>query len=91
MQGGEANKKRSALRPDYVTRDKSLIHTVGSEAAKALIARKLTAVGQEAGLPAVAKGIERSEEWDWARRHGAEFMPGYLFARPDRLPPLRAG
>lgn len=56
---------------------------------KALIARKLLEVAHELGLSAVAEGIERPEEWDWVRRHGADFVQGYLFARPNRSPPLR--
>lgn len=79
-----------ALRPDYVKLDRSLIQNVDTDAGKALIARKLLEVAQELGLSAVAEGIERPEEWDWVRQHGADFVQGYLFARPDRPPPLRA-
>ncbi len=79
-----------ALRPDYVKLDRSLIQDVDTDTGKALIARKLLEVAQELGLSAVAEGIERPEEWDWVRRHGADFVQGYLFARPDRSPPLRA-
>ena len=79
-----------ALRPDYVKLDKSLIQNVDTDETKALIARKLLEVAQELGLSAVAEGIERPEEWDWVQRHGAEFVQGYLFARPGSPPPLRA-
>lgn len=80
-----------ALRPDYVKLDRSLIQNVDTDAGKALIARKLLEVAQELGLSAVAEGIERPEEWEWVQRHGADFVQGYLFARPDRPPPLRTG
>ena len=79
-----------ALRPDYVKLDRSLIQDVDTDAGKALIARKLLEVARELGLSAVAEGIERPEEWDWVRQHGAYFVQGYLFVRPDRSPPLRA-
>lgn len=79
-----------ALRPDYVKLDRSLIQNVDADPAKALIARKLLEVAQELGLSSVAEGIERVEEWDWVREHGASFVQGYLFARPASPPPLRA-
>lgn len=81
----------TALRPDYVKLDRSLIQNVDVDADKALIARKLLEVAQELKMSAVAEGVERLEEWEWVRNHGADFVQGYLFARPDRLPPLRGG
>lgn len=78
------------LRPDYVKIDRALIDGVDCEPGKALVARKLLETAQGLGLQTIAEGIERREEWEWAREHGADFVQGYLFARPAVPPPLPA-
>ena len=76
------------LRPDYVKIDRTLLDCVDREPGKALVTRKLLETAQELGLQTVAEGIERREEWEWARAHGADFVQGYLFARPAAPPPM---
>jgi len=76
------------LRPDYVKIDRALLDGVDREPDKALVARKLLETAQGLGLQTIAEGIERHEEWEWAREHGADFVQGYLFARPAAPPPL---
>ena len=78
------------LRPDYVKVDRALLDCVDREPDKALVARKLLETAQGLGLQTVAEGIERREEWEWARANGADFVQGYLFARPAAPPPLPA-
>lgn len=70
------------LRPDYVKIDRALIECVDREPDKALVARKLLETAQELDIQTIAEGIERREEWEWVRAHGADFVQGYLFARP---------
>ncbi len=70
------------LRPDYVKIDRALIDKVDEQPDKALVAGKLLEAAQGLGLRTIAEGIERREEWEWARAHGADFAQGYLFARP---------
>ena len=76
------------LRPDYVKIDRALLDCVDREKDKAFVARKLIETAQGLGLQTVAEGIERREEWEWARENGADFVQGYLFARPAVPPPL---
>ncbi len=76
------------LRPDYVKIDRALLDCVDREKDKALVARKLLETAQGLGLKTVAEGIERREEWEWAKANGADFVQGYLFARPAAPPPL---
>ena len=78
------------LRPDYVKIDRALLDCVDREPDKALVARKLLETAQGLGLRTVAEGIERREEWEWARAHGTDFAQGYLFARPAVPPPVSA-
>ena len=76
-----------ALRPDYVKLDRALISCVDKDPDQALVAGKLLEAAQGLGLKTVAEGVERREEWDWARSCGVDFVQGYLFARPAVPPP----
>lgn len=78
------------IRPDYVKIDRALLDGVDRQPDKALVARKLLETAQGLGLQTVAEGIERREEWEWVRAHGADFVQGYLFARPATPPPAPA-
>ncbi|MES2464132.1 MAG: EAL domain-containing protein [Armatimonadota bacterium] len=79
----------AALRPDYVKIDRSLLQGVHKDTGRAIIARKLLEIVQELEILSVAEGIETEEEFAWAKEHGADYVQGYLFARPAKVPPLR--
>ena len=79
------------MRPDYVKLDMSLVRGVDADPRRAVVARKLIEACRELGLLTVAEGIETPAEWEWVRRHGVDFVQGYLFARPARVPPPVAG
>ncbi len=76
------------LRPDYVKLDMSLTRGVHQDKTKAVVTRKLIETVQELGLKSIAEGIECEPERDWIEAHGADFMQGYLFARPATPPPV---
>jgi EAL domain-containing protein (putative c-di-GMP-specific phosphodiesterase class I) len=76
-----------ALRPDYVKLDRELLRGVHEDAAKATLARKLLEAARELGIKTIAEGIETRDEFAWARRYGADYAQGYLFARPAAVPP----
>lgn len=78
------------LRPDYVKLDMGLTRGVHQDKTKAVITRKLIETVQELGLKSIAEGIECHEERCWVEEHGADFMQGYLFARPATPPPALA-
>jgi EAL domain-containing protein (putative c-di-GMP-specific phosphodiesterase class I) len=78
----------AALRPDYVKIDRSLIQNVHEDAGRAVVARKLLEIVRELGIQSVAEGIETEAEFAWAKEHRADFVQGYLFARPAETPPL---
>lgn len=77
------------LKPDYVKLDMSLLRQVDQDPGKALIARKLLETARELGLHTIAEGIETPGELAWVQAQGADFVQGYLFARPAAVPPLR--
>ena len=76
------------LRPDYIKLDRDLITDIHQEPVKATIAHKLLETAHELGMATVAEGIEQKEEYQWLCEHGADYVQGYLFARPASPPPI---
>ena len=78
------------IRPDYIKLDRDLLTGVHTDSYKGLIAAKLLEVARDLEIPTVAEGIETEEEFEWLREHGADYVQGYLFAKPAPPPPLPA-
>ena len=76
------------LEPDFVKLDVELIRDVDKDPYKAEIAAALLRLAQKLGITTIAEGIETAAEWRWARDHGADYVQGYLFARPASPPAL---
>lgn len=76
------------LRPDYVKLDMQLIRGVDADPYKAVIASKLLEVARDLGIRTVAEGVETPAEHAWLRANGADYVQGYLFAKPGSPPPL---
>ena len=78
------------LRPDFVKLDIELVRGVGMDPYKTQVAAKILELTNDLGVDVVAEGVESEEEWHWLTDHGADYIQGYLFARPDSPPPLPA-
>ena len=78
----------SRLRPDYVKLDMGLTRGVNTDPYKARVAMKLLEMCRELDVRTVVEGVETVGEWEWAREHGADFVQGYLLARPAAVPPV---
>lgn len=76
------------LRPDFIKLDMGLTRGVDTDPYKARVAMKLLEMSRDLGVRTVVEGVETVGEWEWAREHGANFVQGYLFARPAAVPPL---
>lgn len=76
------------LRPDFVKLDMHLIHNVDQDDYKARILSTLIDLAKKLGIPVIAEGIETFGEWTWLREAGADYLQGYLFARPGATPPV---
>lgn len=74
------------LRPDFVKLDMELIRNVDQDPFKAGITGKLLEMAQALDIPTVAEGIETEAEGNWLRDQGADYLQGYLFARPSPSP-----
>lgn len=76
------------LRPDFVKLDMGLIRDVDTDPYKAVIARKLLELAGGLGIRTIVEGVETPGELDWIQREGADFVQGYLIARPSAEPVL---
>lgn len=70
------------LRPDFIKLDRDLIREVHRDRVKDLIASKLLEIGRGLGIQTIVEGVENPQELDWARARGADYVQGYLIARP---------
>jgi EAL domain-containing protein (putative c-di-GMP-specific phosphodiesterase class I) len=76
------------LRPDFVKLDMHLIHNVDTDDYKARILSTLIDLARKLEIPVVAEGIETVGEWQWLKAAGADYLQGFLFARPAAVPPI---
>ena len=70
------------LRPDFIKLDRELIREVHRDPVKDLIASKLLEIGRGLGIRTIVEGVEHRAELSWARARGADFVQGFLIARP---------
>jgi EAL domain-containing protein (putative c-di-GMP-specific phosphodiesterase class I) len=75
------------LHPDFVKVSMDLIHRVNLDSAKAQVVERLLELGKRLQIKTIAEGVETQGEWEWARKHGADLMQGYFFAKPGTPPP----
>lgn len=80
----------SKLRPDFVKLDIDLVRDVGVDPYKTKVADKILEMANSLNVAVVAEGVESVQEYDWLNEHGADYLQGYLFARPASPPPLPA-
>ncbi len=71
------------LRPDFIKLDMELVRGVHADAYKALIAQKILEIARSLDVRTIAEGVETVEELEWVRAHGADYVQGYLIARPS--------
>ena len=74
------------VRPDFIKLDRELIRGVHLDPVKGLIASKLLEIGRGMGIGTIVEGVEEEAELRWVREHGADFVQGFLFGRPSRIP-----
>lgn len=72
----------SALRPDFIKLDMQLIRGVDRDPYKADVVSQILEMARKLGVGTVAEGVETEAEFAFVRDHGADFVQGYLIARP---------
>lgn len=70
------------IRPNYVKLDMELIRDVDRDGFKQAITRSIFALAKELGIRTIAEGVERPEEHRWITEAGADYVQGFLFAKP---------
>jgi len=74
------------LEPDYIKLDMDLVQSVTENELQADLARNILDSAHENGIVSLAEGIETREEWNWFRDNGVDYVQGYYFAKPSRIP-----
>ena len=78
-------------RPDYAKIDMALVRDVHADERKAILTEKLIETAHALGARTIFEGVEREEEWEWAKARGVDLAQGFLFGRPAPDPiPARA-
>ncbi|HVL97479.1 MAG TPA: EAL domain-containing protein [Solirubrobacteraceae bacterium] len=73
------------LRPDFIKLDVALCRDVGTDPARAAMARALVAFGGETHSVVVAEGIERRHDLETLQALGIRLGQGYHLGRPTAL------
>jgi len=76
----------SQLRPDYMKLDMELTRGVQTDEYRAAITENLLNLAGRLGIATIAEGIETEEEFAWLKEHGADYVQGFLLARPESHP-----
>lgn len=78
------------LKPDFVKLDMDLVRNVNSDPYKAVITENLINMAKRLGAETIAEGVETVDEWQWVLDNGADYIQGFLFAKPAAPPePIR--
>jgi EAL domain-containing protein (putative c-di-GMP-specific phosphodiesterase class I) len=72
----------STLKPDYIKLDMHLIRDVDKDEVKQSIVSNLLQMSRTLNIRTIVEGVETQEEYQFAVQQGADFVQGYLFAKP---------
>ncbi len=75
-----------ALKPDYVKLDRDLVVRAEHDRAAQARVRELVDASHSSGAKVVAEGIETPGQLDTSIDCGADYLQGFLFAKPARPP-----
>lgn len=75
----------SAIMPDIIKIDRSVIQDIDKNPVKESMLKGLLLVAKETGSLVVAEGIENAEEASVLSRNNVDLAQGYFFARPESL------
>lgn len=74
------------VRPDYVKIDMDLVQHIDSDPLKQSIVEHLIQIARDNSNRVIAEGIERAEEHRMLVDMGADYLQGFYFAKPKKLP-----
>ncbi len=77
-----------ALRPDYVKIDRDLVMRATADRGERHKLESIIDRAKELGIQVIAEGIETRAQLDVCRQSGADYVQGFLFARPANPPEM---
>jgi diguanylate cyclase (GGDEF)-like protein len=86
--GSSGLKTWSAIRPDYVKVDRYFVAGAEQDAVRSEILRSVVDMGRVTGCRIIAEGVENREQFALALELGVDYLQGYLFGQPERMPKL---
>lgn len=78
----------TALRPDYVKLDRDLVVRAEHNASARQSLDMIIAQAKQLEIHVIAEGIETESQMQMCQEAGADFMQGFLFARPANPPEM---
>jgi EAL domain-containing protein (putative c-di-GMP-specific phosphodiesterase class I) len=75
----------SAIKPDIIKLDRSIIENLDKDYHKKVIFRSMTRLAGKIGILLLAEGVEKEEEVTYSLELGADLLQGFYFARPGEL------
>ncbi|MEQ8332145.1 EAL domain-containing protein [Nisaea sp.] len=76
------------VRPDFVKIDMDLVRNIDRDPLKQSIVEHLISISREHNIAVIAEGVETEREAEILRQAGADYLQGYLFARPAPIEEL---
>lgn len=77
-----------ALHPDYVKIDRNLVVQAAADRGERHKLESIVDRAKELGIQVIAEGIETFAQLDVCRHSGADYVQGFLFARPANPPEI---
>ncbi|MQX38139.1 EAL domain-containing protein [Roseospira navarrensis] len=78
------------LKPDFVKLDRSLVDGVHTHPIQSVVIERLVQMAHDLDILIVAEGVEQAEDLAWLQTCGADFVQGFLLARPAPAPLVTA-
>jgi len=75
------------LSPDLIKIERELITKATTSGIHHAICRSIAEIGRQENKTVLAEGVETQEQWEIVRELGVDLVQGYLFGKPDVLPP----
>lgn len=76
------------LQPEVAKLDMALIRDLHREPTKQKLVQTMITMCKELGIIVISEGVETAEERDEVARLGCDLMQGFLFAKPEAVPPI---
>ncbi len=71
---------------DRIKLDREFVRRIDEPGASLVVLESMIAMAQRLGTPVIAEGIETDTQWRWLADRGVQYLQGYLFGRPMRVP-----